>query len=77
MKIGVGYRYFGQDHYTYIDSKKIFTQGIESMGPTAFVEWSGLGSEKVTLRGWREEQKNNRLTTAVFSNLSVQVGFIL
>jgi hypothetical protein len=77
LKVGIGYRYFGQDRYIYQNGKKLFFQGIEAMGPTAFIEWLGFGSEKVTLKGWREEQKNNGATTAIFSNLSVQVGFIL
>jgi hypothetical protein len=77
LKVGIGYRYFGQDRYKYQDGQKIFTQGTEAMGPTAFVEWSGFGAEKVTLKGWREEQKNNGTSTAVFSNLSIQVGFVL
>jgi hypothetical protein len=77
LKIGAGYRYFGQDHYKYQNGKKVFAQGIEASGPTASIEWTGSGSEKVSLRGWREEQKNNGTTVEVFSNLSIQVEFML
>jgi hypothetical protein len=77
LKVGIGFRYFGQDRYKYQGGQRIFSQGFEASGPTALVEWSGLGSEKVTISGWREEQKRNGTTTATISNLSIQVGFIL
>jgi hypothetical protein len=47
------------------------------MGPTASLEWLGLAGERVTLVGWREEQKNNGKTATILSNLSIQVGFVL
>jgi hypothetical protein len=77
LEIGVGFRYFGQDRYRYQEGKRIFTQGIEAMGPTASIVWSGLGANKVTIDGWREEQKINGTTITNTSNLSIQVGFIL
>lgn len=77
LKIGIGFRYFGQDRYTYQSSQRIFSQGIEAMGPTASIEWSGLSGEKVIINGWREEQKSNGRTATVLTNLSVQVGFII
>jgi hypothetical protein len=77
FNIGIGYRYFGQDRYTYQGSQRIFSQGIEAMGPTASLEWSGAGGAKVVINGWREEQKNNGTTTTILSNLSIQIGFIL
>lgn len=77
LKIGIGFRYFGQDRYAYQNSQRIFSQGIEAMGPTASLEWSGLAGEKVLVNGWREEQKNNGTTATILSNLSIQIGFIL
>jgi hypothetical protein len=77
LKIGIGFRYFGQDHYTYKSDQRIFSQGIEAMGPTASIEWLGLAGEKVIINGWREEQKNNGTTATILSNLSLQVGFTL
>ena len=77
LKIGIGFRYFGQDHYTYKSDQRIFSQGIEAMGPTASIEWLGLAGEKVIINGWREEQKNNGTTATILSNLSIQVGFTL
>ncbi|MCX6120590.1 MAG: hypothetical protein NTX44_03095 [Ignavibacteriales bacterium] len=77
VKIGIGFRYFGQDRYTYESNQRIFSQGIEAMGPTASIEWSGLSGEKVVINGWREEQKNNGKTATILSNLSIQVGFII
>jgi hypothetical protein len=77
LKVGFGFRYFGQDHYTYQNNQRIFTQGIEASGPTVFIEWLGSSTEKITLSGWREEQKNNGTTNATISNLSIQVGFML
>ena len=77
LKIGIGFRYFGQDRYAYQNSQRIFSQGIEAMGPTASLEWSGLAGEKVLVNGWREEQKNNGTTATVLSNLSIQIGFTL
>jgi hypothetical protein len=77
VKIGVGFRYFGQDRYTYQSGQRIFSQGVEALGPTAFIEWSGLAGEKVMINGWREEQKNNGITATILSNISIQVGFIL
>jgi hypothetical protein len=77
LKVGFGFRYFGQDRYKYQNNQRIFTQGIEALGPTVFIEWWGSRTEKITLSGWREEQKNNGTTKATISNLSVQVGFIL
>jgi hypothetical protein len=77
LKVGIGFRYFGQDRYKYQNNQRIFTQGIEALGPTVFIEWLGSSTEKITLSGWREEQKNNGTTNATISNLSIQVGFIL
>ncbi|MGA3286925.1 MAG: hypothetical protein ABSD46_05845 [Bacteroidota bacterium] len=77
LKVGFGFRYFGQDRYKYQNNQRIFTQGIEALGPTVFVEWLGSSTEKITLSGWREVQKNNGATNATISNLSIQVGFIL
>jgi hypothetical protein len=77
LKIGIGFRYFGQDRYQYQNSQRLFSQGIEAMGPTASLEWLGLAGERVTLVGWREEQKNNGTTATILSNLSIQVGFVL
>lgn len=77
LKVGIGFRYFGQDRYKYQNNQRIFNQGIEALGPTVFIEWWGSSTEKITLSGWREEQKNNGTTKATISNLSIQVGFIL
>jgi hypothetical protein len=77
VNMGIGFRYFGQDRYKYLDNRRVFDQRVETMGPTVFLEWSGPGSERVTLSGWREEQKNNGITKAKISNLSMQVGLIL
>jgi hypothetical protein len=77
LKIGIGFRYFGQDRYTYQNGQRMFSQGIEALGPTASIEWLGLAREKVMINGWREEQRNNGTTATIISNLSIQVGFIL
>jgi hypothetical protein len=77
LKIGIGFRYFGQDRYIYTNNQRSFSLGIEAMGPTASIEWSGGAGEKVVLNGWREEQKNNGKTATILSNLSIQVGFII
>jgi hypothetical protein len=77
LKIGIGFRYFGQDRYTYQNGQRMFSQGIEALGPTASIEWLGLAGEKVMINGWREEQRNNGTTTTILSNLSIQVVFIL
>ena len=77
LKIGFGFRYFGQDRYIYQNSQRIFSQGIEAMGPTASIEWLGLAGEKISIIGWREEQKNNGIMSTTISNLSIQVGFII
>ncbi len=77
LKVGIGFRYFGRDRYEYRGSQPLFAQRIEVLGPTAMIEWSGPGAEKVTINGWREEQKSNGMTTSTISNLSIQVGFIL
>jgi hypothetical protein len=77
LKIGFGFRYFGQDSYKYQNNQRILTQGIEALGPTVFMEWLGSSTEKITLSGWREEQKYNGTTKATISNLSIQIGFVL
>ena len=77
LKIGIGFRYFGQDRYQYQRSQRIFSQGIEAMGPTASLEWLGLAGERVTIEGWREKQISNGTTATILSNLSIQVGFVL
>jgi hypothetical protein len=77
LKVGIGFRYFGQDSYKYQNNQRVFTQGIETLGPTVFIQWFGSSTENITLSGWREEQKNNGTTKATISNLSIQVGFIL
>ena len=77
LKIGIGYRYYGQDSYKYQNNERIFNQGIETMGPTVLLEWQGIEMERVMLSGWREVQKHNGVTKATISNLSIQIGFIL
>jgi hypothetical protein len=77
VNVGIGFRYFGQDRYKYLNNQRVFTQRVETMGPTVFFEWFGPGAERITLSGWREEQKNNGITKAKISNLSMQVGLIL
>lgn len=77
FRMGIGFRYFSQDRYRYENNQRIFTQGIETSGPTVFLEWYASGSEKISLSGWREEQKSNRMTVAKISNFSLQIGFVL
>jgi hypothetical protein len=77
LKVGVGFRYFGQDRYRYENNRRVFTQGIEALGPTIFLEWLRTRTERIVLSGWREEQKSNGRTTATLSNFSLQIGFII
>lgn len=77
LKVGFGFRYYGQDSYKYQNNQRIFNQRIEALGPTVFVEWLGSSTERIMLSGWREVQKYNGTTKATISNLSIQVGFIL
>jgi hypothetical protein len=77
LKVGLGFRYFGQDSYKYENNRRVYSQGNETLGPTVFLEWIGPGKERITLNGWREAQKYNGTTKATISNLSIQLGFIL
>jgi hypothetical protein len=77
LRVGIGFRYFGQDSYKYQNNHRVFNQGIEALGPTVSVEWLASSTKRITISGWREAQKNNGITKATISNLSMQVGFIL
>jgi hypothetical protein len=77
LKVGFGFRYFGQDSYKYKNNQRVLNQGIEALGPTVFVEWMASRTERIILNGWREAQKYNGTTKATISNLTMQVGFIL
>ncbi len=77
IRIGLGYRYFGQDRYKYQLGKRNFAHNIQTTGPTALLEWQGPNNERFSMIGWLENQKNNDVKTRTISNLSIQVGFVL
>ncbi|MGB2867888.1 MAG: hypothetical protein WBD36_05515 [Bacteroidota bacterium] len=77
MRVGIGYRFFAQDQYHYESSDRVFDRGIQTAGPTAFVEWEGGENQRVSLEGWRESQSSDGTRTATVSNLSMRVSFLL
>ncbi len=77
LRIGLGYRYFGQNRYRYSGIERIYDSGIETIGPTVSMEWRGPGRSYLWLTGWRDAQRSNGTTTATISNLSMRIGFLL
>ena len=74
---GCGVKYFLQDRYLYMNTQRLLDQRIESIGPTARIEWWGTGFKRVSIVGSHENQKNNGKTTAVITNLSMRLELLL
>ena len=76
-RLGVGYRYFAQDRYTYQNGNRTFAQSFESLGPTGRIIWAGDGLRQILMEGWREEQRMNGLVMSTIPNVRVTVTAIL
>lgn len=77
LRIGVGFRYFGQNRYRYSGIERIYDSGIETLGPTVSMEWQGAGRTYLSLTGWRDAQRTNGQRTATISNVSMKIGYML
>jgi hypothetical protein len=77
LRIGLGFRYFGQNRYRYSGIERIYDSRTETLGPTVTMDWRGPGRSYVWLTGWRDAQKADGTTTAIISNVSMKVGFVL
>ena len=75
LRIGLGYRYFGQDRYGYQGSARTLERQLETSGPTVSVEWEGTGFQRMAVEGWNETQQQDGQVTRTVPNLSLKVNF--
>jgi hypothetical protein len=77
LRLGVGYRYFGQDRYSYQGGAKNLERQLATSGPTVALEWGGAGFQRVLLEGWNETQLQDGQMTRTIPNLSLKVNFTI
>lgn len=75
LRIGLGYRYFGQDRYGYQGAARTLERKLETSGPTVSVEWEGTGFQRMVVEGWNETQQQDGQVTRTVPNLSLKVNF--
>ena len=74
---GVGFRYFGQDRYSYQNGTKNLERQLATSGPTVALEWGGTGFERFLLEGWIETQRQDGQVTRTIPNVSLKVNFTI
>ncbi|HTY35693.1 MAG TPA: hypothetical protein VMH23_01210 [Bacteroidota bacterium] len=77
LTLGLGFRYFSQDRYTYQSGVRSFLQELESSGPTVTLSWYGTGFQRVVLEGWNETQRQNGQVIRTIPNLSLKLNYSL
>ncbi len=77
LRLGVGFRYFGQDRYSYQNGTKNLERQLATSGPTVALEWGGTGFERVLLEGWNETQRQDGQVTRTIPNVSLKVNFTI
>jgi hypothetical protein len=77
LLITVGFRYFSQERYGYVNGRRTFEGRFTSAGPTVAFAWAGPAGSRVSLDGWREGQSDHNGPLRSYSNLSFTVGMML
>ena len=77
LRLGVGFRYFGQDKYRYQGGTKNLERQLATSGPTVALEWGGMGFQRVLLEGWNETQRQDGQVTRTIPNVSLKVNFTI
>jgi len=77
LRLGVGFRFFGQDRYSYQNGTKNLERQLATSGPTVALEWGGTGFERVVLEGWNETQRQDGQVTRTIPNVSLKVNFTI
>jgi len=77
LRLGVGFRYFGQDRYSYQNGTKNLERQLATSGPTVALQWGGTGFERVLLEGWNETQRQDGQVTRTIPNVSLKVNFTI
>ena len=77
LRLGVGFRYFGQDRYSYQGGTKNLERQLATSGPTVALEWGGIGFQHVLLEGWNETQRQDGQATRAIPNVSLKVNFTM
>jgi hypothetical protein len=75
LRLGVGFRYFGQDRYSYQNGTKNLERQLATSGPTVALEWGGTGFERFLLEGWNETQRQDGQVARTIPNVSLKVNF--
>ena len=77
LRLGVGFRYFGQDRYSYQSGVKILEHQLATSGPTVALDWEGTGFQRFVLEGWNETQRQDGKVIRTIPNISLKVNFTI
>jgi hypothetical protein len=77
LRFGVGFRYFGQDKYSYQAGAKKLERRLATSGPTVALVWEGKGFQRVQVEGWSETQRQDGQVTRTVPNISMKLNFTL
>lgn len=77
LRIGVGFRFFGQDRYRSEGKERFLERRLVSLGPTVEIEWMRNDDQAVSLIGWRETQSQDGAAVRTISNLSLRLSMTL
>lgn len=77
VRLGLGYRFFSQERFRYVEADRLLDRRLETFGPTVVFEWEGVGSQRIRLEGWRETQTQDGKHIRTIPNLSLKVSAVL
>ncbi|MFH0991032.1 MAG: hypothetical protein V1799_13560 [bacterium] len=77
VQLGVGFRFFRQDRYSYRQAQRRFEQRLETNGPTVSLSWTGISRQQIMLEGWNESQSLDGKSFRTIPNLSLSVSMEL
>lgn len=75
--LGVGFRYFGQDRYSYQSGAKLLEHQLATSGPTVALDWEGTGFQRFVLEGWNETQRQDGQVIRTVPNISLKINFTI
>ena len=77
LSMGIGYRFFAQDRYTYEGTQRQFNRRLMSRGPTAHLTWDGGDYRQARIEGWLESQFDSGRKVRTVPNFLISVGVLL
>jgi hypothetical protein len=77
LRLGVGFRFFGQDRYSYQNGTRNLERQLATSGPTVALEWGGEGYQRVVLEGWNETQRQDGQVSRTIPNVSLKINFTI